>query len=296
MKVIIFGNGLIGSQAAASLKAAGHDVAALGREAGIDTTTGKGVTEAVAGADVVVDLTNSPSWADDDVLDFFRESTTHLLAAEQAAGVGHHVILSIVGADRLLDAGYMRAKVAQETLVQAGAVPYSIVRSTQFFEFVAGIADTGTVGNTVHATPAHLQPIASQDVASHLAEIITGPPINGTVEIAGPEPLWASTSWCVGCSLRPGTSGLSSPILKHATSARSSTTPPSPPRPAPTRGSRPLLSLLSTSGCASTPEPGAGGCPQLGGHDGPLASAPAGCQSWTTLPSGSRKLANLPLG
>lgn len=189
MKIIIFGNGLIGSQAAASLKAGGHDVAALGRGAGIDTTTGKGVTEALTGADVVVDLTNSPSWADDDVLSFFRESTAHLLAAEQAAGVGHHVILSIVGADRLLDAGYMRAKVAQETLVQAGAVPYSIVRSTQFFEFVAGIADTGTVGNTVHATPAHLQPIGSQDVASHLAEIITGPPINGTVEIAGPEPL-----------------------------------------------------------------------------------------------------------
>lgn len=107
---IIFGNGLIGSQAAATLKAAGHDVAALGRDAGIDTTTGKGVTEAVAGADVVVDLTNSPSWADDDVLSFFRESTTHLLAAEQAAGVGHHVILSIVGADRLPDAGYLRAK------------------------------------------------------------------------------------------------------------------------------------------------------------------------------------------
>jgi len=189
MKITIFGNGLIGSQVASRLAAAGHDVAALGREAGIDTTTGKGVAEAVAGADVVVDLTNSPSWADDDVLTFFRASTSHLLAAEQEAGVGHHVILSIVGADRLPEVGYMRAKVAQEALVEAGPVPYSIVRSTQFFEFVAGIADAGTVGGTVHATPAHLQPIAAADVASHLAEVVTAPPSNGTAEIAGPEPL-----------------------------------------------------------------------------------------------------------
>jgi uncharacterized protein YbjT (DUF2867 family) len=189
MKIVIFGNGLIGSQVAARLKAAGHDAVALGREAGIDTTTGHGVADAVSGADVVVDLTNSPSWADDDVLAFFRDSTSHLLAAEAGAGVGHHVILSIVGADRLPDAGYMRAKIAQETLVKAGPIPYSIVRSTQFFEFIAGIADNSTVGGTVHATPAHLQPIASHDVAAHLSEIITGPPLNGTVEIAGPEPL-----------------------------------------------------------------------------------------------------------
>ena len=128
MKVVIFGNGLIGSQLAERLAQAGHTVAALGRSAGIDTTTGTGVAEAVKGADVVVDLTNSPSWADDDVLAFFRDSTEHMLAAEVAAGVGHHVILSIVGADRLPDSGYMRAKVAQEELVEAGAVPYSIVR------------------------------------------------------------------------------------------------------------------------------------------------------------------------
>ena len=145
MKIVIFGNGLIGSQVASRLGNAGHDVMALGREAGIDTTTGKGVAAAVAGADVVVDLTNSPSWADDDVLAFFRESSGHLLAAESAAGVTHHVILSIVGADRLPDSGYLRAKVAQEAVVKAGGVPYSIVRSTQFFEFVAGIADAGTV-------------------------------------------------------------------------------------------------------------------------------------------------------
>ncbi|MFC0448025.1 SDR family oxidoreductase [Rhodococcus jostii] len=189
MKIVIFGKGLIGSQVAATLGESGHDVVALGREAGIDTTTGKGVAEAVEGADVVVDLTNSPSWEDDDVLAFFRESTKHLLAAEEAAGVGHHVILSIVGADRLPDSGYLRAKVAQEEVVKSGPVPYSIVRSTQFFEFIAGIADAGTVGDTVHATPAHLQPIASRDVVSRVAEVVTGSPLNGTVEIAGPEPL-----------------------------------------------------------------------------------------------------------
>jgi len=189
MKIVIIGNGLIGSQAAATLSAAGHDARALGRGDGIDTTTGAGLAEAVAGADVVVDLTNSPSWADEDVLAFFRDSTTHLLAAERAAGVAHHVILSIVGADRLPGSGYLRAKVAQEALVAAGGVPYSVVRSTQFFEFVAGIADAGTVGGAVHASPAHLQPIASRDVVAHLAEVVVAPPVGGTVEIAGPEPL-----------------------------------------------------------------------------------------------------------
>ncbi|MDH6292540.1 SDR family oxidoreductase [Rhodococcus opacus] len=189
MKIVIFGTGLIGSQVASKLTETGHDVAALGRGDGIDTTTGKGVAEAVEGADVVVDLTNSPSWKDDDVLAFFRESTNHLLAAEEAAGVRHHVVLSIVGADRLPDSGYMRAKVAQEDLVKSGPIPYSIVRSTQFFEFIAGIADAGTVGDTVHATPAHLQPIASHDVVTRVAEVAVGAALGGTVEIAGPEPL-----------------------------------------------------------------------------------------------------------
>jgi uncharacterized protein YbjT (DUF2867 family) len=189
MKIVIFGNGLIGGQVATQLKESGHDVAALGREAGIDTTTGKGLAQAVADADVVLDLTNSPSWADDDVLAFFRDSSKNLLAAEEAAGVRHHVILSIVGADRLPDSGYMRAKVAQEDVVKAGPIPYSIVRSTQFFEFIAGIADAGTDGDTVHATPAHLQPIASHDVSTKVAEIATGTPLHGTIEIAGPEPL-----------------------------------------------------------------------------------------------------------
>ncbi|ERB49960.1 LysR family transcriptional regulator [Rhodococcus sp. P27] len=189
MKIVIFGSGLIGSQVAAKLADAGHDVKALGRADGIDITTGAGIAEAVDGADVVVDLTNSPSWSDEDVLAFFRDGTSHILAAEEKAGVGHHVILSIVGADRLPDSGYMRAKVVQEDLVKAGPTPYTIVRSTQFFEFVAGIADAGTTDGTVHATQAHLQPIASRDVVSHVAEVVTGAPRNGTVEIAGPEPL-----------------------------------------------------------------------------------------------------------
>lgn len=189
MKIIIVGNGLIGRQLATSLVAAGHDATALGRDDGIDVTTGRGLAAALEGAEVAVDLTNSPSWADDDVLAFFTTSTTHLLAAEQEAGVRHHVIVSIVGADRLPDSGYLRAKLAQERLVEAGGVPYSIVRSTQFFEFVAGIADAGTVEGTVHASPAHLQPIASRDVVAHLAEVVAGPALGRTVEVAGPERL-----------------------------------------------------------------------------------------------------------
>jgi uncharacterized protein YbjT (DUF2867 family) len=189
MKIIIFGNGLVGSQLAASLALSGHDATALGRDDGIDTTTGRGLVAALEGADVAVDLTNSPSWADDDVLAFFTSSTTHLLAAEQEAGVAHHVILSIVGADRLPSSGYLRAKVAQERVVEAGPVPFSIVRSTQFFEFVPGIADAGTTDGVVHATSAHLQPIASREVVAHLQEVVTSPASKGTVEIAGPEPL-----------------------------------------------------------------------------------------------------------
>ena len=189
MKVVIFGAGLIGSQVAAKLSGTGHDVVALGRDDGIDTTTGAGVADAVKGADVVVDLTNSPSWADDEVLAFFRDSTSHLLAAEEDAGVGHHVTLSIVGADRLTDSGYMRAKLAQENLIKDGPIPYTIVRSTQFFEFIAGMAGAMTVGGTVRATPAHLQPIASSDVAARVAEVVMADPVKDTVEIAGPEAL-----------------------------------------------------------------------------------------------------------
>ena len=189
MRIVIFGAGLIGSRLAAYLAERGHDARALGRADGIDTTTGQGLAEAVAGAEVVVDLTNSPSWADEDVLAFFRDSTAHLLAAGAAAGVRHHVILSIVGLDRLTDAGYMRAKLAQEAGVAAGAVPYTIVRSTQFHEFVAGIADASTEGDTVRATPGKLQTIAADDVVAHLAEVVTGAPVGGVVEIAGPDVL-----------------------------------------------------------------------------------------------------------
>ena len=193
MKIIVFGNGLVGSQLAAHLVAAGHEATALGRDHGIDTTTGQGLAVALEGADVAVDLTNAPSWADDDVLAFFTGSSEHLLAAERAAGVRHHVILSIIGADRVPTSGYLRAKVAQERVVEAGGVPCSIVRSAQFFEFVPGIADAGTVEGVVHATSAHLQPIASRDVVTRLAEVVTGPALNGVVEVAGPEPLGIDT-------------------------------------------------------------------------------------------------------
>lgn len=189
MRIVIFGAGLIGARLAAHLTERGYDAVALGREAGIDTTTGRGVPEAVRGADVVVDLTNSPSWADEEVLAFFRDSTAHLVAAGAAAGVRHHVILSIVGLDRLTDAGYMRAKLAQEAGVEAGGVPYTIVRSTQFHEFVAGIADAATEGDVVRASPGKLQTIAADDVVARLAEVVTGPPAGGVVEIAGPDVL-----------------------------------------------------------------------------------------------------------
>jgi uncharacterized protein YbjT (DUF2867 family) len=189
MKIIIVGNGLVGSQLAAALVAAGHEARALGRDDGIDSTTGRGLAAAFTDVEVVVDLTNAPSWADEDVLAFFRDSTRHLLAAEREAGVGHHVILSVVGADRLPASGYLRAKVAQEELVARAPHGWSVVRSTQFFEFVPGIADAGTQDGVVHATPAHLQPIASRDVVAHLAEVVTGPPLRRAVEVAGPEAL-----------------------------------------------------------------------------------------------------------
>lgn len=189
MRVVIVGAGQIGSRVTVTLTAAGHDVVALGRTSGIDTSTGAGVAEAVAGADVVMDLTNSRSEADDEVLAFFRASTRHLLAAEEQARVGHHVILSVVGADRLTGSGYLRAKLVQEDLVRDGPIPYTIVRSTQFFEFLAVIADVMTEDGTVRVPSARLQPIAASDVAARVGEIAVGDPVNGIVEIAGPEPL-----------------------------------------------------------------------------------------------------------
>lgn len=185
--VVIGGNGLIGTKLVKNLRQLGHDVVAASRASGIDVLTGAGLAEAMTGAQVVVDVTNSPSWEDKAVLEFFETSTRHLLAAEAAAGVGHHVALSVVGTERLLASGYFRAKMAQEKLIEASPVPYTIVRATQFFEFVGGIAQSATEGQTVRLSPALFQPIVSDDVAAALAEVVVGAPLNGMVELAGPE-------------------------------------------------------------------------------------------------------------
>ena len=165
----------------------GHEVVAASPDSGVNTITGEGLAEALAGAQVVVDVANSPSFEDKAVLEFFETSGRNLLAAEAAAGVGHHVALSVVGTDRLPDSGYLRAKMAQESLIKASGIPYTIVRSTQFFEFVGGIAQSGTDGQTVRLSPALLQPIASDDVADAMADVTLGAPLNGTIEMAGPE-------------------------------------------------------------------------------------------------------------
>ncbi len=187
--VVIGGSGLIGSKLVNNLRQRCHEVVAASPASGVNTLTGEGLTEALAGAQIVVDVTNSPSFEDRAVLEFFEASTRNLLAAEKAAGVKHHVALSVVGADRLPDSGYLRAKVAQEKLIAAGAIPYTIVRSTQFFEFVGGIAQAATEGQTVRLSPALFQPIMSDDVAAALADFTLGKPRNGAVEIAGPEPI-----------------------------------------------------------------------------------------------------------
>lgn len=189
MRVVVFGTGLIGSQVTARLAATGHDVIGLDRRSGVDTETGKGVAKAVVGADVVLDATNTRAWSEDEVMAFFQKSTAHLLDAERDAGVGHHIALSIVGADRMPDSGYLRAKHVQERLVSAHDVPYTIVRSTQFFEFLGTIADAATFDGVVHASPAALQPIASADAALRLTEVVLGAPVGGPVEIAGPDRL-----------------------------------------------------------------------------------------------------------
>jgi uncharacterized protein YbjT (DUF2867 family) len=184
--VVIGGTGLIGSKTVAILRQGGHEVIAASPKSGVDTITGEGLYEALAGAQVVVDLSNSPSFEDKAVLEFFETSGRHLLAAETAAGVGHHVALSIVGTDRS-ENGYFRAKVAQEQLIKASGVPYTIVRATQFMEFIGGIADYATSGNTVRVSPGLFQPIASDDVAAAVADAALSQPQNGTIEIAGPE-------------------------------------------------------------------------------------------------------------
>jgi uncharacterized protein YbjT (DUF2867 family) len=185
--VVIGGNGLIGTKLVKNLLQLGHDVVAASRASGVDTLTGAGLAEAMTGAQVVVDVTNSPSWEDNAVLHFFETSTRNLLAAEAAAGVGHHVALSVVGTERLLASGYFRAKMAQEDLIKASPVPYTIVRATQFFEFVSGIAQSATDGQTVRLPPALIQPIVSDDVAAALVDVVVGAPLNGMVELAGPE-------------------------------------------------------------------------------------------------------------
>jgi uncharacterized protein YbjT (DUF2867 family) len=185
--VVIGGSGLIGTKLVNKLRQSGHEVVAASPASGVNTITGEGLAEALAGAQVVVDVANSPSFEDRAALEFFETSGRNLLAAEAAAGVGHHVALSVVGTDRLLENGYFRAKMAQEKLIKASKIPYTILRSTQFFEFVSGIAQSGTVGQTVHLSPALVQPIASDDVAAALADVTVGAPVNGTVEIAGPE-------------------------------------------------------------------------------------------------------------
>jgi uncharacterized protein YbjT (DUF2867 family) len=187
--VVIGGSGLIGKKVVTNLRQRGHEVVAASPSSGVNTVTGEGLAQALAGAQVVVDVANAPLWEDKAVLEFFETSGRNLLAAEAAAGVGHHVALSVVGTDRLLASGYFRAKMAQETLIKASPIPYTIVRATQFFEFVGGIVQSGTDGDTIRMSPALFQPIASEDVAAALADVAVAPPVNGTVEVAGPEPI-----------------------------------------------------------------------------------------------------------
>ena len=184
--VVIGGTGLIGSKTVATLRQRGHEVVAASPNTGVNTVTGEGLKEAMAGARVVIDLANSPSFEDTAVLQFFETSGRNLLAAEAAAGVQRHVALSIVGIDRT-DNGYFRAKVAQEKLIEASGIPYTIIRSTQFMEFLRGIADSGADGNIVRIAPGLFQPIAADDVAANVADVALAPPRNGIAEIAGPE-------------------------------------------------------------------------------------------------------------
>jgi uncharacterized protein YbjT (DUF2867 family) len=185
--VVIGGTGLIGSKLVKRLRQKGHEVLAASPNSGVNTITGEGLAAALAGAQVVVDLANSPSFKDRAVLEFFQTAGRNLLAAEAAVGVKHHIALSVVGSDRLPDSGYLRAKLAQESLIKRSGIPYTIVRSTQFFEFVGGIAQSSTEGQTVRLSPAMLQPIMSDDVADAVADVTLGKPVNGTIEIAGPE-------------------------------------------------------------------------------------------------------------
>lgn len=188
MKILVIGgSGLIGSKVVANLRQLGYEVLVGSPSTGINTMTGEGLADAVKGAQVVIDLSNSPSFEEQAVLDFFETSGRNLLAAEEAAGVKHHIALSVVGTEGMLESGYFRAKMAQENLIKAAKVPYTIVRSTQFFEFLGGIAQYGTVGNEIRLSPAHVQPISSDDIAAFVSDTALAQPINGTFDVAGPE-------------------------------------------------------------------------------------------------------------
>ncbi|HET9802491.1 MAG TPA: SDR family oxidoreductase [Candidatus Acidoferrum sp.] len=185
--VVIGGSGLIGAKLVTKLREQGHEAVAASPSSGINSITGEGLADALKGAAAVVDVTNSPSWEDAAVLEFFETSTRNLLKYEEAAGVGHHVALSVVGTERLLDSGFFRAKLAQENLIKNSSIPYTIIRATQFFEFVKSIVDLSTEGGKVHLPGALIQPMAADDVASMVGRIATGGPANGIVEIGGPE-------------------------------------------------------------------------------------------------------------
>ena len=187
--VVIGGTGLIGSKLVAKLAAHGHAAVPASPGTGVNTLTGQGLTEALAGADVVVDVSNSPSFEDTAVLEFFETSTRNILDAEAAAGVGHHVALSVVGTERLTESGYMRAKIAQEKLIENSSIPYTIVHATQFFEFAVRMADEASDGGTVRVPPVLIQPMAAEDVAAAVCDVVLGAPLNTTIEIAGPQPL-----------------------------------------------------------------------------------------------------------
>jgi uncharacterized protein YbjT (DUF2867 family) len=186
--VVVGGTGLIGTRLVKKLRGDGHEAVAASPNTGVNSITGEGLAEALKGTSVVVDVTNSPSWDDAAVLKFFETSTRNLLKYEAEAGVGHHVALSVVGSERLSESGFFRAKIAQEKLIKAGSVPYTIVEATQFFEFLKGLADISMVDGKVHLAPVLFQPMSADDVASGVARVAVGPPVKGTVEIGGPQP------------------------------------------------------------------------------------------------------------
>jgi uncharacterized protein YbjT (DUF2867 family) len=187
--VVIGGTGALGSKVVARLREDGHDAVSASPNSGVNTITGEGLAEALVAADVVIDAANAPAWGDEEVLEFFQTGSRNLTAAAAGAGVKHYVAMSIVGADRLPDSGYLRAKIAQEEIVKAALVPFTIVRATQFFEFIARIADSSATGDTIHLPPALFQPAAVAELAAQVAEIAEGAPVNGVVEVAGPERL-----------------------------------------------------------------------------------------------------------